>query len=147
MPTDVFQLIAALSVAEPAERAGAAEQLLRLGPDARAAAVPLARAFGDLNADEGHLGELGRLPNIAHAIAGVKTNTRRTKSYDNIVLDARNTTEYTGHSGVFDLMAEFDITTEQALDVSDHMPVWAEFSVFESGGGAVIATRPGQGTR
>ncbi len=101
----------------------------------------------DPNVDEPHLTQFGRLPNIAHAIAGVKTNTRRTKSYDNIVLDARNTTEYTGHWGVFDLMAEFDITTEQALDVSDHMPVWVEFSAFESGGPAVIATRPGQGTR
>ncbi len=147
MPTDVPQLLAALTAAEPAERAGVAEQSSRLGPDALAAAVPLARAFGDLNVDERHLGELGRLPNIAHAIAGVKTNTRRTKSYDNIVLDARNTTEYTGHSGVFDIMAEFDITTEQALGVSDHMPVWAEFSAFESGSGAVIATRPGPGTR
>ena len=47
MPTDVPQLLAALTAAEPAERAGAAEQLSRLGPDARAAAVPLARACGD----------------------------------------------------------------------------------------------------
>jgi deoxyribonuclease-1-like protein len=103
--------------------------------------------LGDLNVDERHLRELGRLPDIAHVIAGVKTNTRRTKSYDNIVLDARNTTEYTGHCGVLDLMAEFGLTMDQALNVSDHMPVWAEFSVFESGSGAVIATRPGQGTR
>ena len=39
MPTDVPQLLAALTAAEPAERAGAAEQLSRLGLDARAAAV------------------------------------------------------------------------------------------------------------
>ncbi len=103
--------------------------------------------LGDLNVDERHLGELGRLPNIAHVIAGAKTNTRRTKSYDNIVLDAQRTTEYTGHSGVFDLMAEFGLTMDQALDVSDHMPVWAEFSAFESGGGAVTAARPGQRTQ
>jgi len=103
--------------------------------------------LGDLNVDERHLGELGRLPDIAHAIAGTKTNTRRTKSYDNILLSTRATTEYTGRSGVFDLMAEFGLTVDQALEVSDHMPVWAEFSVFETGGGAVIATRPGRGTR
>lgn len=103
--------------------------------------------LGDLNVDDRHLGELGRLPDIAHAIAGAKTNTRRTKSYDNIVLNAQSTTEYTGHSGVFDLMAEFGLTMDQALDVSDHMPVWAEFSAFESGGGAVIATRPGPTAR
>ncbi len=50
--------------------------------------------LGDLNVDERHLGELGRLPNIMHAIAGVKTNTRRTKSYDNFVLDARATSAH-----------------------------------------------------
>lgn len=103
--------------------------------------------LGDLNVDERYLGKLGRLPNIVYAIAGVRANTRRRKSYDNILLDAQATTEYTGRSGVFDLVAEFGLTTEQALDVSDHMPVWAEFSAVESEGGAVIATRPGQGTR
>ena len=47
MPTDVPKLLAALAAAEPAERARAAEQLASLGPDARAAAVSLARACGD----------------------------------------------------------------------------------------------------
>ncbi len=47
VPADVPQLLAALTAAEPAERARAAEQLSRLGPHARAAAVPLARACGD----------------------------------------------------------------------------------------------------
>ncbi len=34
------------------------------------------------------------------------------------MLDARATTEYIGHSGVFDLMAELGLTMDQALDVS-----------------------------
>jgi HEAT repeat protein len=47
MTTDVSQLAAALVGPTPAERAGAAEQLSRLGPDAQAAAVPLVRACAD----------------------------------------------------------------------------------------------------
>ena len=41
--------------------------------------------LGDLNVDEYHLGRLGQLPNIGHAITGVTTNTRHDKMYDNIV--------------------------------------------------------------
>jgi deoxyribonuclease-1-like protein len=89
--------------------------------------------LGDLNVDEFHLGRLGQLPDIAHAIKGVKTNTRRTKMYDNIVFNGRATTEFTGRAGVFDLMKEFSLTEAQALAISDHMPIWAEFSVHESG--------------
>ena len=47
MTTDVAQLAAALGGPNRAERAKAAEQLSRLGPDARAAAVPLVRACAD----------------------------------------------------------------------------------------------------
>lgn len=90
--------------------------------------------LGDLNVDEFHLGRLGQLPNIRHAITGLKTNTRQTKMYDNIVFNSRATTEYTGRFGVFNLMKEFNLTESQALAISDHMPVWAEFSIYESGG-------------
>jgi deoxyribonuclease-1-like protein len=53
--------------------------------------------------------------------------------YDNLVFDGRATSEFTGRSGVLDLMVEYGLSEEQALEVSDHFPVWAEFSVFESG--------------
>ena len=99
--------------------------------------------LGDLNVDEYHLGRLGQLPNIGHAITGVTTNTRRDKMYDNIVFDRRATTEYTGKWGVLDLMKEFDLTEKAALEVSDHCPVWAEFSMFESGITPIMASRPG----
>ena len=62
--------------------------------------------LGDLNVDEYHLGELGRLPGIAWAISGVKTNTRGTKAYDNIVLNRPATVVYTRSWGVLDLMYE-----------------------------------------
>ncbi len=88
--------------------------------------------LGDLNVDEYHLGRLGQLPGIAHAISGTTTNTRRNKMYDNLVFDGRHTGEFIGHTGVLDLMAEFGLTKDEALEVSDHFPVWAEFSAVEA---------------
>ena len=73
------------------------------------------------------------MPNIAHALKGVKTNTRRTKAYDNIVFNRRATAEFISRAAVFDLMKEFNLTEQQPLTISDHMPIWAEFSVHESG--------------
>ena len=99
--------------------------------------------LGDLNVDEYHLGELGRLPNIVYVIAGVKTNTRGTQSYDNILFDRRATLEFTGSWGVMDLAAEYGLTVDETLKVSDHLPVWAEFAVREGGAADTVAARPG----
>jgi endonuclease/exonuclease/phosphatase family metal-dependent hydrolase len=103
--------------------------------------------LGDLNVDEKHLGALGRVPNIAYAIAGVPTNTRRSKTYDNIVFDRVRTAEYMQHSGVLDLQTTFSLSESQALQVSDHCPVWAEFSVYEAGTTPYVSGRPNQRPR
>ena len=88
--------------------------------------------LGDLNAAPGRWGELGRLPSLAWAVSGEPTNVRRTAAYDNVLFDARRTTEYTGRSGVFDLETEFGLNRDEALELSDHLPVWAEFTATES---------------
>jgi endonuclease/exonuclease/phosphatase family metal-dependent hydrolase len=103
--------------------------------------------LGDLNVDEYHLGRLGQLPGIAHAVTGTTTNTRRDKMYDNLVFDRRATVEFTGRWGVVDLEREFGLTADEALAVSDHCPVWAEFGVLESAAGAGIAAGSGGLTR
>lgn len=97
--------------------------------------------LGDLNVSEKKLGQLGDLPNITWVVKGEPTNTRLSKSYDNIVFNSRTTVEYTGNSGVMNLMKTFNLSEEEALKVSDHMPVWAVFSMQE--GGAQVASRPG----
>lgn len=102
--------------------------------------------LGDLNVDEYRLGNLGRLPGIGCVVSGVPTNTRRNRTYDNILLDRRATVEYTGRWGVLDLMQEFSLSLAQALEVSDHMPVWAEFSVYEGVSGP-LALRPANPVR
>ena len=101
--------------------------------------------LGDLNVDINHLGALGRLPGITCTVRGEPTNTRGTKSYDNIVFDTRYTTEFTGRCGVMNLMTEFGLSKDQAISVSDHMPVWATFSPYEAN--ASLATRPEQPVR
>jgi endonuclease/exonuclease/phosphatase family metal-dependent hydrolase len=97
--------------------------------------------LGDLNVDERHLGRLGQVPGIAHAVTGVTTNTRRDKMYDNIVFDGRATKEFTGEWGVVDLQKGFQLTQQAALEVSDHCPVWAAFTVYENGYGLEVAGR------
>ncbi len=97
--------------------------------------------LGDLNADDTKLGELARIPYLAVAVSGQPTNTRGTSQYDNILFDARATAEFTGRSGVLNLMKELNLSLEEALAVSDHMPVWAEYSVYEGGQPGRLAAR------
>ncbi|MHB8903454.1 MAG: endonuclease/exonuclease/phosphatase family protein [Thermoguttaceae bacterium] len=97
--------------------------------------------LGDLNVDYRKMGNLGMLPDIAWTIQGQPTNTRGLESYDNIVFNRVATCEFTGTSGVLNLQEEYRLTTEQALEVSDHQPIWAEFNVTE-GGAALVASRP-----
>jgi endonuclease/exonuclease/phosphatase family metal-dependent hydrolase len=103
--------------------------------------------LGDLNVDDAHLGRMGKTPGISPAISGLPTNTRGTKQYDNLLFSKTATSEYTGRSGVFDLIRQYNLTTDDALQVSDHMPVWAEFSIYEGGRGGQIATRPAEAAK
>lgn len=98
--------------------------------------------LGDFNVNDKKLGELGKLPNMSWVVSDEKTNTRQTQSYDNILFNRRATSEFTGNWGILNLMAEFGLSQEQALKISDHMPVWAEFSIFEATPGPVIAAKP-----
>ena len=98
--------------------------------------------LGDLNVDDQHLGRLGQIADIHWVISGVATNTRGNHLYDNLVFSRVATTEYTGRWGVFDMIRQFNLTVDEALQVSDHMPVWAEFNLIEGGQGGRVATRP-----
>ena len=97
--------------------------------------------LGDFNVDDRHLGRLGQIPGIFPLIAGVSTNTRQNAQYDNIIIHQPSTTEYAGRSGVFDFIRNGNLTMEQGLLVSDHFPVWAEFSIYERDGSGRVASR------
>ena len=89
--------------------------------------------LGDLESDDQHLGQLGKLFGVAALVSGIPTTTRGANLLDNILLDRRATCEFTGRVEVVDMMREFELTMPGAQEVSDHLPVWAEFSVFEGG--------------
>jgi len=89
--------------------------------------------LGDLESDPEHCGRLGRVPGLAAAVNGIPTTTRGTRVSDNILFDRRATVEYTGRSGVLDMIRELDLTPQEALEISEHLPVWAEFSSYENG--------------
>lgn len=97
--------------------------------------------LGDLNVDDRHLGLLGQIPGVRPVVTGVFTNTRQNKLYDNIVLHAPSTNEFTGRWGVYDVQRLHNLTTDQALQVSDHLPIWAEFSAYESATPGRVANR------
>ena len=98
--------------------------------------------LGDLNVSYQKLGRLGQLPNIAYTVHGEPTNARGTQSYDNIVFDRLATSEFTGVSGIVSLQQQFGLSMEQAIDVSDHLPIWAEFDAHEHGTQATLAAQP-----
>jgi deoxyribonuclease-1-like protein len=98
--------------------------------------------LGDLNVDDEHLGELGRVSGIHWVITHTPTNVRQTAQYDNLVFHGPSTREFTGRGGVFDFMREYNLTSEQALEVSDHLPVWAEFNLYEGGQPGRVAQLP-----
>ncbi len=95
--------------------------------------------LGTLGVDDAQLGPLRQLPNLTCAVSGTPTTTRGSRQVDNILFDRRATVEFTYRSGVLDLMRELNLTLLEAVDVSDHLPVWAEFSAFEGGEAGHVA--------
>jgi deoxyribonuclease-1-like protein len=88
--------------------------------------------MGDFNAGPPQFGKIKQIPGVGWAVSGVTTNTRRSKTYDNLIFDTRTTTEYTGRWGVLDLQNTFGLSIDKALEVSDHNPVWAAFRPLET---------------
>jgi endonuclease/exonuclease/phosphatase family metal-dependent hydrolase len=83
--------------------------------------------LGDLNAGPPQFKAFQRIPGVTWAIAGTSTNSRRSKTYDNLVFTRPATSEYLGGWGVVDLQTTFGLPLEAALEVSDHNPVWGAF--------------------
>ncbi|HMP80919.1 MAG TPA: endonuclease/exonuclease/phosphatase [Pirellulaceae bacterium] len=73
---------------------------------------------------------------FAHPYAAIDddwtTNVRENRNYDNLVFDQIATREFTGRRGVLNFRRTYQLELEDALKVSDHFPVWAEFSIYET---------------
>ncbi len=87
--------------------------------------------LGNLGVNTAGLGELGKIPNVISVGGDSLTDTLQTRTLDHILIDKTTTREYTGRFGLVDLQRQFGITQKQALMVSDHLMLWAEFSVYE----------------
>lgn len=105
--------------------------------------------LGDFNANFQQMGDLSRTQNLAFAVTVssaskmLATNITGKAQYDNLVFDRTATQEFLGRSGVFDFLREYNLSQAQAKQVSDHLPVWAEFSIYEGGvPGRVATVRP-----
>lgn len=87
---------------------------------------------GSFGVDPESYGSLKRVP-LMWSISDRPTTTLGTSTVDNILFESRATVEFVGRSGTMDLTDQFDLSVQQASQVSEHLPVWAEFSIFEGG--------------
>ena len=86
---------------------------------------------GDFYSNDRQMRKLEKENGLKPAIIGLSTNTRKDAQLDNLIFDPKATIEFAGETGVFDFMKRFNMTLSEALEVSNRMPVWAEFSIFE----------------
>ena len=87
---------------------------------------------GDFGASDTRLHFL-RSAGMIFALEGIPTTSAGNAMLDNIVMPVKATDEFNGRSGVFDFLRQFNLSIEQAHQVSDHLPVWAEFYATEGG--------------
>lgn len=95
--------------------------------------------LGTLHTGPRQWGKFGAIPGLMSAVGDEPTDTQRMRPGSNIIFQLPATGEYTGRSGVFDFMREYNLTLEQALEVSEYLPVWAEFSVQEGTAASTVA--------
>lgn len=98
--------------------------------------------LGDFNADAKQIARLIPRTGLIAVVTDLPTNTRGTAQYDNLLFDEAATREFNGRGGVFDFLREFNLQMEDALQISDHLPVWAEFSTREGGRPGRVAVQP-----
>jgi deoxyribonuclease-1-like protein len=97
--------------------------------------------LGDFNVDDHHLGDLARIPGIYPIVRSRFTNTKQNNQEDNIIIHGPSTTEFTGRWDVLNVQQQYKLPLSQAVEVSDHFPVWAEFNAYESTTPGRVATR------
>jgi len=98
--------------------------------------------LGDLNSADEELKYLNRQSRLSWVVSKSPTDTLRERQSDNIIFYAPAAVEYTGRGGVYDFLKELNLTIEEALQVSSHMPVWAEFQIQEVNSPGRVANFP-----
>ncbi len=59
---------------------------------------------------------------------------------DNLIVDSQATVEFSGRSGNYDFLREFNLNVAQSLEISEHLPIWAEFFREEGRSSGLVAS-------
>lgn len=92
--------------------------------------------LGSFAADPEKLAHASGIPYFGAAIAGLPTTTRRRQSLDNLLFDRRTSAEFANSAGVVDVQKQFGLSMAEALELGEHLPVWADFYTCEGGAAA-----------
>ncbi|HBE67701.1 MAG TPA: deoxyribonuclease I [Planctomycetaceae bacterium] len=95
--------------------------------------------LGDIGGDTAGLQSLEAI-NTRFAIREIPTEVTGMRMLDSIFFDMHATSEYSGRSGAYDFLRKHNMAVEQALEISSHLPVWAEFTSVEGGLAGAAAT-------
>lgn len=85
---------------------------------------------GDFGSNPAQIAQLNS-ESIRFAVRDIPTEITGQAMQDCILFPTRGTTEFTGKSGAFDFLRKFNLSIEQAMEISSQMPVWAEFYSVE----------------
>ncbi len=86
------------------------------------------------------LGGLRLIQGIQPLVTTVATNTAGNRIHDNIMIQPQATLEFHGVARVEDLIGDgYSATNVEAL--SNHLPIWADFSIYENHGSERVADR------
>ncbi len=88
---------------------------------------------GDFNSCDRGLAAVQQRSGLTWVVSNRPTDVRHTGQFDNMVFSPIATVEHTGRGGVFDFMRMFNLGLADAEALSNRLPVWAEFSVYEGG--------------
>ncbi|MBX3421862.1 MAG: hypothetical protein KF752_09945 [Pirellulaceae bacterium] len=72
-----------------------------------------------------------RADSIRFAASDLTTDLAGQAVSSGMLFPTRGTCEYTGRSGVLDFLRQFNLSLQQAAEISQQLPVWAEFYVGE----------------
>lgn len=70
---------------------------------------------------------------VRFAFSDIPTDVIGERANSAILFSGPGTVEFTGRSGAFDFLRKFNLSLERSLEISDNLPVWAEFSIVEGG--------------
>ena len=86
---------------------------------------------GDFKSGDRALDNTRQRYGMTWVVSDEATSTMKDAQFDNIVFNQVATLEFTGNGGVIDFLKLYNLGFRDAMSISDHMPVWAEFSATE----------------